>query len=234
MFMGLPDEALLIGGALLLIGALWLAINFFIDKRYPKVTFMIHKGNTIWMQVFRSDNGIIIEGDFMQLLMQKGRKHEDLKYFQSLYLMQGMGGRKVYLACDVNQMLLPMYVEYDRIVDGKPKPYIKPEDVISAQRISARQYDSIRYVETQAASQNSFFTQLMAVVPYALIALIFVGSFWLVAMMQQKTLSDTTAQLVTANEYLVKATALQQGLDPATIPGIPGYNASRVYVRQGD
>jgi hypothetical protein len=233
-FFGLSDDILMYLGVLILIGSLYLAVNFFIDKRYPKVQFLTFKGNTAWVQSYRSDNGIIIEGDFMQLIMGKGRKHEDLKYFENIYLMAGAGGKKTYLACDVNMMLLPMRMEFDRIVDGVKKPFIKPEDVISAQRIAARQYDSIRYVETQAQAQNSFFAQMAAVIPYALIALIFVGSFWFIASMQQKTLSETATVQATAAEYLVKAAALQQGFDPTTIPGIPGYNASRTYVKQGD
>jgi len=252
-FNGLPygAELWMFAGVGALLIALYFGINFLINKRYPYITFLTEKPGVGWIHSYRLDGTRVIEGDVFQLIMGKGSAVTDKKYFEAIYLtmpgmLPGLNKQvKVYKAIDVNGLLFPIITQYEKPLtrmegdkeipllkeDGTPitGAIISPETAQTLQRLASRQFDAIKFVDTIVAAQTDFFAHMAAIVPFIIITLIFVGAFWAISSISQESLSKTAANGLKASEFNLKTAAINNGIDPRTIPGLPDYNASVTY-----
>lgn len=194
---------------------------FMMNRRYPKVKFLIEKGGVMGKYNRRLDGKLIMEDNIMSILLNKHPLAESIDDFNRIYFMAD-GWR--YFAFEENGALIPGIITRN---DARGKVVIEPEEVRMGRKVAIRYNEAKKFATEQVKAQEPIGLALIIALPTALIVCMFVLGMYLA---QDSLVKSVQSAMGDAKEmaYYSNATIGQLNIMMAKngITGIKKYNAT--------
>ncbi len=133
-----------------------------LNKKFPKVTFLVFDGNVSYFLDKRLMGRKIVDDNIISILLEGDRLiGENINDFESIYWE---GKKRVYLAFAKNKILIPL---------RKQDENLDIEELGKAREIATRYVNTIDESHKQVDKQNPVMLTLLSVMPLAVIIILF-------------------------------------------------------------